>query len=204
MDLENNSRLNNDKFDAYFILTSKSNIKEKAVKIWAKEFIKKNIFVKKIEINNKLLPEQPINSGIEKICANRISFVEELYPNLILENNYIISIENGIEIKDNKLIDKVCVKLKNLTTKNIITYTGSPISIEDNIKYPKIQKIINQFLSDYKLTSKNYKYDGCSSTFGNLVNKYYPEIPSNNWMKTINKKDRIDQIIEVLSNIVLI
>ena len=182
------------------ILTSKSNIKEEAVKKWQNEIIKKNIQIKKIEINNNFLPEQPINSGIEKICENRISIVEELYPKIVLQNNYILSIENGIKIKNNLLIDIVCIKLKNIANKEIKTYIGSPIIVDSNKieKYPMIKKIINDFIEYYKLTNRKYNYDGSSITFGSLVNKYYPEIPSNNWMKILNKKDRILQIFDVL------
>ena len=182
------------------ILTSKSKIKEEAVKKWQNEIIKKNIQIKKIEINNNFSPEQPINSGIEKICENRISIVEELYPKIVLQNNYILSIENGIKIKNNLLIDIVCIKLKNIANKEIKTYIGSPIIVDSNKieKYPMIKKIINDFIEYYKLTNGKYNYDGSSITFGSLVNKYYPEIPSNNWMKILNKKDRILQIFDVL------
>lgn len=182
------------------ILASKSKIKEEALKKWAKDILKKDIVIEKIDIHNKILPEQPINSGIEKTCADRIRFVEDIYPDIVLMNDYIVSIENGIEIKENKIIDKVCVKLKNIITKNIITYVGCPVEVEFKImeKYPKIMNVINDFVTDYELTSKQYIYDGCSTTFGSLVNKYYPDIPANNWMRTLCKKGRKLQICEVL------
>ena len=98
------------------------------------------------------------------------------------------------------LIDIVCIKLKNIANKEIKTYIGSPIIVDSNKieKYPMIKNIINDFIEYYKLTSGKYNYDGSSITFGSLVNKHYPEIPSNNWMKILNKKDRILQIFDVL------
>ena len=182
------------------ILTSKSNIKESALQLWAKEILKKKIFIEKLEINNKFLPEQPINSGIEIICEKRITFIENEYSNIIKSSNYIVSIENGIEIKENKIIDKVCVIIKNIVTGKTKTFSGSPITIEyKNLNgYSKIKNIIDDFIFNYKITNNKYDYDGSSITFGNLINKYYPQIPANNWMKVLCNKDRIYQIFDVL------
>ena len=49
--------------------------------------------------------------------------------------------------------------------------------------------------------NKKYIYDGCKSTLGSLINKYYPDIPANNWMKIIFNKDRKLQIYDVLVEI---
>ena len=42
------------------------------------------------------------------------------------------------------------------------------------------------------------QFDGCETTFGELINKYYSDIPQKNWMKVITNVNRKDQILSVL------
>ena len=185
------------------LLASKSNIKEEAIKKWCKQVLKKNPVIEKVEVFNKIIPEQPMNDGIEKTCNERISFVENNYSDIVLLNDYIISIENGLEIKDNIITDLVYIKIKNTITKREFHAKGGNINIDFKIldTYPKIINAINDLVTDYELYNKKYIYDGCKSTLGSLINKYYPDIPANNWMKIIFNKDRKLQIYDVLVEI---
>ena len=185
------------------ILASENNIKENVVKKWFKKYIQKDILLlKKVKINDKLLPPQPINTGGILSCNDRIKYIINNIDTL--ENyNYIISIENSIKIIDNKIIDCVNIKIKNLLTTNEYSYSGGDIEISYKIlkEYPKIINVIDDLIRNYEETNKKYIFDGCSKTFGELINKYYPDIPHDNWMINIYNKNRSDQILSVLKKL---
>lgn len=191
------------KYMIRIILASENKIKENAVKEWFKKSINKDLVsIKKINITDPLLPPQPINTGGILNCSDRIKFVMKTIEDI--ENyDYIISIENYLKIVDNKIIDSVYVKIKDLLTNVEYSATGSDIELSYNIlkEYPKFVDILDELLKNYEDTNKNYIFDGCEKSFGELINKYYPDIPTGNWMKKICNKDRKQQILLVLEKI---
>ena len=83
------------------------------------------------------------------------------------------------------------------------SYSGGDIEISYKIlkEYPKIINVIDDLIRNYEETNKKYIFDGCSKTFGELINKYYPDIPHDNWMMILCKKDRSNQILSVLKKL---
>lgn len=182
------------------ILASESTIKENALKQWLKEIIKKQFSIKKINIEDNLLPPQPINSGGKLNCSDRIKFVYKNLGEKIERYDYVIAIENSLVTRENKLVDVVHIIIKDVLTNKEFNAEGGEIEITYKLlnDFGNIPKILDDLISNYELTSTNYIFDGCEKTFGELVNKYYPNIQSNNWMKKFCDVDRKTQIISVL------
>jgi hypothetical protein len=185
------------------ILASESKIKEDAVKQWFKKSIKKDlVFIKKVNVSDSLLPPQPINTGGILICSDRIKFVEKNIPN-IQDYEYIISIENCLKIRDNKILDCVYIKIKDILLDCEYSANGGDVEITYKFlkDYPKLLNITDDLIKNYEETNKKYIFDGCEITFGELINKYYPNIPAKNWMKKLCNLNRKDQILSVLEKI---
>ena len=183
------------------ILASESSIKENAVKQWFKEK-KMSISLKKINIEDNLLPPQPFNTGGSLNCSDRIKYVIDKIDD-IQKYDFIISIENNIKTLDTHLVDMVHIKIYDILLKKEHYVEGGELDITYKLinEYNKIPLIIEELLENYKSTNKKYIFDGCETTFGELVNKYYPKIQSNNWMKSLIGIDRKSQILSVLSKL---
>lgn len=183
------------------ILASESSLKENAVKQWFKEK-KVSISIKKINIEDNLLPPQPFNTGGALNCSDRIKYVINKIED-IQKYDFIISIENNIKTQDTFLIDMVHIKVYDVLLHKEHYVEGGELEITYKLinEYNKIPLIIEELLESYKSTNKKYIFDGCESTFGELVHKYYPKIQSNNWMKNLIGIDRKSQILSVLSKL---
>lgn len=184
------------------ILASESPIKENTLKNWFKENKKCSISIKKISIEDNLLPPQPLNTGGSLTCSDRLKNTLNKCDNL-LKYDYVISIENSIIIDDSKLIDVVDIKIKDVLIDKEYSATGGRIDVTHKLlnDYGKLPLIIEELQESYEKTNRNYIYDGCDKTFGEIVNKYYPNIQSNNWMKTLCGVDRKSQIMSVLDEL---
>lgn len=180
------------------LLCSNSSIKEQAVKKWLKLHLKETFKIDKHPVTDKLLPPQPMNSGGNLCCSDRIRNADTTIE--ISNYDYIISIESSLEISDDNLIDKVYVCIKNCSTNETFECNGHDFIIDYKImdKYPLFLKVIEDLCKNYKDTCKKYIYDGCEMTLGRIINHYYPEIPDDNWMKVIYNKDRVNQIKNTL------
>ena len=75
------------------------------------------------------------------------------------------------------------------------------ITYKNVIEYPNIVNCIDELIKNYEISNKKYIYDGCETTFGDLINKHYSDISAKNWMKTISNLNRKDQILSVLKNL---
>ena len=185
-------------------LCSGSKIKKDALKRWIKDNFEADK-VKIISVSNKerkgIRPEQPVGIGGMTCCHDRVRQIEEECD--LSESDWIISIENSLNIESDKISDVVNVVLKDLKRDITYTKTGSPIYVSISLfdKYPNFTKIFDELFESYKKTNINYVYNGCKDTLGSLINKYYPDISKDNWMKELCNKDRTDQIYEVLSDI---
>jgi hypothetical protein len=183
------------------LLCSNSSLKEQAVKKWLKIYLKEVFEISKFNINDKLLPPQPMNNGGKLSCSDRILNVKKEID--LSKYDYIVSIESSLNIKDNKIFDTVNICIENCITLEKFEYIGQEIEINYKImeKYPSFLKIIEDLCLNYKQTYKNYIYDGSEMTIGQIINHYYPEIPDNNWMKFICNIDRISQITKGLNQL---
>lgn len=186
------------------ILASESPIKENTLKQWFKENKKCSVSIKKISIEDNLLPPQPLNTGGSLTCSDRLKNTLNKCDNLI-KYDYVVSIENSIVIEESKLIDVVDIKIKDVLMNKEYSATGGRIDVTYKLLngYSKLPLIIEELQESYERTSKNYIFDGCEKTFGELINKYYPNIQSNNWMKIVCGVDRKSQIMSVLDELSL-
>lgn len=183
------------------ILASECSIKENAVKQWFKDK-KVSISIKKINIVDNLLPPQPINTGGSLNCSDRIKYVMNKTDD-VQKYDFIISIENNIKTEDTHLVDMVHIKIYDILLNKEHYVEGGELEVTYKLinEYNKIPLIIEELLDSYEATHKKYIFDGCESTFGELVHKYYPKIQSNNWMKNLIGIDRKSQILSVLSKL---
>ena len=188
------------------ILCSKSAIKINALRKWLHNKynnIKFEITTLSVDNSSRISPNQPINIGGITCCHDRIRQTEISYSDEIKKNKYIVSIENSINIEKDKLSDVVNIVIKNLETNTVFVKTGSEILINYNVldNYPRFLDVLKDFITSYETTSKNYVFNGCQETLGSLINKYYPNVPKDNWMKQLFGVDRVDQIYKLLNSI---
>lgn len=184
------------------LLASDSKIKENAIKKWFKINLKEiELKLTKSGVSDVLVPPQPMNTGGIYCCLDRITNVEKGIS--ILDYDYIISIESSLKVSKDEIADNVNVCIKNCITGKIYQESGQDIILNYKIleKYPLFVKVLQDLYSNYELTSKKYIYDGCESTLGSLINRYYSDIPKNNWMKYVCNKDRENQIYKVLNKL---
>jgi len=182
------------------LLTSNSKIKENAIKKWFRIHFKDiELELDNMVVNDKFIPNQPINTGGMFTCTDRISYIEKNKD--ITNYDYIISIENSLKVMDNEIIDFVNICIKNCLTDNQYQEYGQEVTINYKIleDYPLFIKIVDDLYKNYEDTNKKFIYDGCALTLGEIINNYYPDIPKNNWMKFICNKDREIQIYRVLN-----
>jgi len=185
------------------LLTSNSKIKENAIKKWFRIHFKDiELELDNMVVNDKFIPNQPINTGGMFTCTDRISYIEKNKD--ITNYDYIISIENSLKVMDNEIIDFVNICIKNCLTDNQYQEYGQEVTINYKIleDYPLFIKIVDDLYKNYEDTNKKFIYDGCALTLGEIINNYYPDIPKNNWMKFICNKDREIQIYRVLNKFI--
>ena len=184
------------------LLASDNSIKESSVKQWFKENKNITISIKKVKIEDNLLPPQPLNTGGNLTCSDRIKYLKNNIEN-IEKYDYLISIENSIKTYDDHLIDMVYIKIYDILNKKEYIEEGGEIEITYKLlnEYKKLTNIIEELMENYQLTNKKYIFDGCEITFGELINKYYPHIQSNNWTKDVIGIDRKSQILSVLNKL---
>jgi len=183
------------------LLCSNSSLKEQAVKKWFKVYLKEAVKIEKHTVTDKLLPSQPMNTGGKLSCSDRIVNAKKNVN--VSDFDYIVSIESSLDVTDTQLIDVVNICIENCSTLEKFECKGQDIEINYKImeKYPSFLKIVEDLNINYKETYKNYVYDGCEMTLGEIINHYYPEIPDNNWMKFICNKDRVTQITKALNQL---
>lgn len=165
-------------------LASKSHIKLDALReflIKDQNFNTNTLNIACYEIKNELIPEQPLNDGLE--CAKLR--IEEILTKQKLDqiwSDYIISIENYIDMNCNKDFCMVVIQNKNFSSSG----RSNGIDID-----PNYLKEVTQHINS------KYKCFGSSKTYGSIISRE-KNVPSDNWMKDINGIDRKDQIIQAL------
>lgn len=183
------------------ILCSKSNIKKDMISRWFKE--KKNIEIdlEKIDIENDALPPQPIGDDIKLICLKKINDIRDNYNNI----DYIISIENYVDILEDMLNYRLCMCVYKYNSNEYVTIVNDGVSLDLDImnNYPNFLLVLKDLKDSYKNTKNKYIFNGCEDKLSNLVHKYYPDIPKNNFIKLLkNKKyDKFNQFSLLLDEI---
>jgi hypothetical protein len=103
--------------------------------------------------------------------------------------NYILSMENSININDNTEVSNVA--LYDMRYHNFHT-----------AKYPvRLTQSIATFIKAAILeTPKDYKYRhyGYAITIGKMINRKYPKIPDSDWLSHYSSMDRTEQLIKSL------
>jgi len=148
-----------------------------------------------IQMKTTTICEQPL--GVKNtidICKNRIKqILESNDPSLLKEHQYIISIENGINLDSEIPMDFVVVGLYSMKLKRFYIESGG-----QNIK-----NISNCLISDmYNAPIKEFldliPKINSNNTFGSLIHRRNRKIPANNWMNSLCGLDRRDQISGIL------
>ena len=175
------------------LLTSTSTIKRVAVE---KFFEEKNINVTITIVNcdDCNLPLQPLHCATSNVfffAKERMNYAKKMCPSYN-SCDYIISIENGIDCFDNFPIDKCFV---------LIYHRGVLV---DGISQMKISVPLPEWRdlrTNYQICMYAYNdmIRGYDTTIGELLAKNNPSIDPKNWMKTLFKVDRNDQIMEALN-----
>ena len=168
------------------LLTSKSKLKLSALK---KVLGSDTNSIRTIATNT--LVEQPI--GVEDtISASkyRISRVIDMLEKESKdpELDFIVSLENGVIINDDGLRDFVAACVYSIKLKRTFSYCKlkghSTVWVpRNNVLGPLMDKVTNDVI------------------FGKLVSQEYPTIQHNNWMKTICKVDRVDQLANAIEGL---
>lgn len=186
------------------ILCSKSNIKEDIIKKWFNEKNNLEIEVKKIHIENESIPPQPIGDDIKLICLKKINDIKDDYNDV----DCIISIENFLDIMEDNIKYKLCICVYKYDSNEYITKVNNGINLGLDVmnNYPNFISIIKDLKNSYLNTKDKYIFSGCEDKLGNLVNKYYPEVPKNNFIKFLkdDKYDKFNQLSLLLDDIFLI
>ncbi len=133
-------------------------------------------------------PEQPVNSGAI-CCKNRLEYV--------MDNtgayDFVIAVENGIVVTDDDKMLDICYVI--VQTKDGRQFCANDVGIKFASNW--YLDALNQTPPDYPLL-----HLGLSVTIGSMINRAYPHISKNNWMKEFGGKDRIvtiaDQIAKCL------
>ena len=173
------------------ILCSKSNIKDDIIKKWFNDRKNIEIEVKKIDVKNELIPPQPIGNDIKLICLKKINDIKDNYNDV----DCIISIENFLDIMEDKIKYRLCLCVYRYDSNEYITKVNEGIDLGLDVMndYPNFLSIIKDL----------YIFSGCKDKLCQLVNKYYPEVPKNNFIKFLkdSKYDKFNQISILLDNI---
>lgn len=174
------------------ILCNNSDIKEQILKKWFENNLKINIEIEKVYIENNLLPPQPIGNDIESISLNKINFVKDKNTNPNLK--YIVSMDNFIDIMEDKIKYYIYISVYTYDKNEYITKKSEGIDLDIEIMndYPNFLSIIKDLKNSYLTTKEKYIFNGCQDKISELIHKYYPNIPKNNWIKVM-KKNKLNQ-----------
>ena len=171
------------------------NINQDILINWAKS---KNIIINFKSLDDKYIPNQLINCS-SIVCNDKINQVIKLGETE--EYNYIMSIEFFLETTSTELKSSIYIMIKDIKTKKIYNDNLEEGIITFKIlkDYPLFSKIINDLYKNYKDTYKNYIYSGSEINFGELINKYYPNISKENWTNNIINNDRLDSLRNLIN-----
>jgi non-canonical (house-cleaning) NTP pyrophosphatase len=144
--------LNNSKNKLIIVVTSKNNMKLNAVK---RAFQNKNMDVNVIGFNIKSdVPNQPLFDQTILGAYNRIKNLELLLTEENILFNFIVSMENGIDIINNKALDYCYIIIKN-NKKEIIELKSKLIEIPTEYVNESIKNRQEKTAGYFYETSKN-------------------------------------------------
>ncbi len=184
------------------LLCSGSSFKEDVIKKWFMSKLELEPEIENINIINDLLPRQAIGEDIKLICLKKINDVKEKYSNDGL--SYIISIENFLEILEDKIKYKFCMCVYKFKSNEYITEISDGVDLDIKIldKYSKFLLIIKDLRNSYINTSEKYIFKGCEDKLVEIIIKYYPNLQKNNCIKNFNNKyNNINQLEFLLDKV---
>ena len=183
------------------ILCSKSNVKEEILKKWFNEIKNIEIEIEKRYIENESLPPQAIGDDIKLICLKKINDIKDDYDNI----DCIISIENFLDIMEDSIMYRICICVYKYDGNEYITKINDGINLDLKImdNYPNFLLVIKDLKNSYLNTRNKYIFSGCECKLNELVTKYYPDIPKNNFIKYLKdfKYHKFNEISLLLNDI---
>ena len=106
---------------------------------------------------------------------------------------------------EDKIKYRLCLCVYRYDSNEYITKVNEGIDLGLDVMndYPNFLSIIKDLKNSYKNTKDKYIFSGCKDKLCQLVNKYYPEVPKNNFIKFLkdSKYDKFNQISILLDNI---
>ena len=169
------------------LLASKSDIKKASVAAYFTNILKKTHIIDTCDTSICGLPAQPIRKGpVDGIVHCASKRLEHAIQHSNGFHDYIISIENGIDLDYKREICVVVIRYNGLTS-----YGEYGLSFSKTLVEPYLEKLcafdgLNTF--------------GTNKTLGELIHDSDTDIPANNWTLPILKCDRIDQILVAMGN----
>ena len=182
-------------------ITSNITLKKQHISSFLKS-LNKELEIKTFNIGDDYVPNQLINSG-DTFLKNKLNNIE------LEDCMYILCVYNLLEVKDCVMKDYFIVIFKDIENGKTYEVKGSELEIDYCIldKYPKFINIIDDMFNNFKKANKKYIYDGCDVKLSSLIHSYYPNIPENNWSKTIFNKDittRVNKLLNKISKNIII
>lgn len=185
------------------LFNTNCNVNEMLVKRWLeRNNVDSEITFIKNNLQDSLIPIQPINSGCKLTCNDKLTSLKNNLEDLC---DMILLIDENIEIHNDKILFYYFASLVNVNTDSKTESKSEVLEIKYDIleKHSYFLDIIS-YLEDIYLTSKNnYIYDGCSLTFSNIINKKNSKLTEDNWMEEIFNKSKSEIIDNLLNKLEL-
>ena len=184
------------------LLCSNSTFKEDIIKKWFYSKLEIELEVENVNIINDSLPNQAIGEDIKLICLKKINDVKEKYSNDGV--SYILSIENFIEILEDKIKYKICMCVYKYKTNEYVTEISEGVDLDIRVldKFSKFLLIIKDLKNSYINTKDKYIFNGCEDKLVEIIIKYYPNLQKNNCIRNLNNKyNNINQIEFLLDKV---
>lgn len=185
------------------ILCCNSSYKDDVIKNWFNEKLEIEMEIENIDIINESLPRQSIGEDTKLICLKKINDIKDKYINKQI--NYIISLENFLEILEDKIVYKLCICVYKYKSNKYVTEISEGINLDIEVlnKFSKFILIIKDLKNSYINTHDKYIFNGCDKKLDEIIIKYYPNLEENNCIKNLkdSKYDNKDQIEFLLEKV---
>ena len=139
---------------------------------------------------------------MDKTCLKKINDVKDKYSNDGV--SYILSIENFIEILEDKIDYKICMCVYKYKNNEYVTEISEGVDLDIKVldKFQKFLLIIKDLKNSYINTNDKYIFNGCEEKLVEIIIKYYPNLQKNNCIRYLNNKyNNINQIEFLLDKV---
>ena len=175
-----------------YLVTSTSELKLAAVR----RFVTLDGTVTGFNCDKCNLPPQPIHglindkySNTHRFAKERIRYAQKECPEFD-QYDYVISIENGIDTHNGRVLDRCFVVIYHKTNfaRGVSGMTGCQVPMKEWVELVTLNE-----LQTYPGQKHVF---GFNVTVGEILHDKHPEINPKNWILQVNKCDRKDQIFE--------